>query len=60
MKRVNMKKLSVLVCFLAVLFPSIAHAQTSYGRIVTNRISNKATILISGATPDVSDGKAFK
>src|SRR5438128_3076717 len=55
-----MKKLNVLVFLLAVLFPSFAHVQTSYGRIQTDRIANKATIIITGATPNVSNGNVFK
>jgi len=35
-------------------------AQTSYGRIQTDRISNKQTIIVTGATPDVSNGNVFK
>ena len=55
-----MKKLKVLVCLLALLIPGIAHAQTSYGRIQTDRIANKSTVVITGATPDVSNRNIFK
>ena len=53
-----MKNLKVLVCLSALLIPGIAHAQTSYGRIQTDRIANKSTVVITGATPDVS--KSYK
>jgi len=56
----SMKKISVLVCLLAMLFPGFAHAQTLYGRIQTDRIANKQTIIITGATPNVSSGNVFK
>ena len=55
-----MKKLSILVFLAAALFLSLAHAQTEYGRIKTDRISNNQTIIITGATPDLSAGNVFK
>ena len=54
----DMRKLSVLVCLLA-LFALPMGAQTNYGRIQTDRIANKQTTTISGATPDVSQVNVF-
>lgn len=57
-----MKKL--LIAFL--LLPSIAHAQTQHdridarGQVKTDKFINRATIIITGATPDVSNGNVFK
>src|SRR2546425_5649128 len=39
-----MKKLSVLVFLLAVLFPSFTRAQTDYGRIRTDRIVSNGNV----------------
>jgi len=50
----------ILVSILLLLCPFILRAQTSYGRIQTDRTSNKSTIIITGATPDVSNGNVFK
>src|SRR5437667_326014 len=55
----NMKN-RILVSILLLLCPFTLRAQTSYGRIQTDRISNKQTIIITGATPDVSNGNVFK
>src|SRR5690348_15110469 len=46
--------------FALLLLPTFAAAQTQYGRIVTDRVSNKSVIVITGATPDVSSGNVFK
>jgi hypothetical protein len=58
-RKKDMKKF-IPLAFLAVLLPGFAQAQTSYGRIQTDRISNKLTITITGATPDVSKGNVFR
>src|SRR6266478_9057604 len=50
----------ILVSILLLLCPFTLRAQTSYGRIQTDRIANKATIIITGATPNVSNGNVFK
>jgi hypothetical protein len=50
----------ILLSFVLTVLSSASQAQTSYGRISTDRISNKATIVIAGATPDVSAGNVFK
>src|SRR5438445_5678043 len=50
----------ILVSILLLLCPFTLRAQTSYGRIQTDRIANKQTIIITGATPDVSNGNVFK
>jgi len=55
----NMKN-RILVSILLLLCPFTLRAQTSYGRIQTDRISNKQIIIITGATPDVSNGNVFK
>src|SRR5207244_3568114 len=55
----NMKN-RILVSILLLLCPFTLRAQTSYGRMHTDRISNKQTIIITGATPDVSNGNVFK
>ena len=55
-----MKNLKVLVCPLALLIPGVAPAQTSHGRIQTDRIADKSTAVITGATPDVSNRNIFK
>jgi len=54
----NMKR--ILITLLLLASPAVLRAQTSYGRIQTDRISNKQTIIITGATPDVSNGNVFK
>jgi len=43
-----------------ILLPTVALGQTNYGRIQTDRIANKQIIVITGATPDVSNGNVFK
>jgi len=48
------------VSILLLLCPFTLRSQTSYGRIQTDRIANKRTIIITGATPDVSNGNVFK
>jgi hypothetical protein len=50
----------ILLSFVLTALPSASHRQTSYGRSSTDRILNKATIVIAGARPDVSAGHVFK
>src|SRR5689334_13477913 len=49
-----------IVLAAVLLLPSLAAAQTQYGRIQTDQITNKSVISITGATPDVSQGNVFK
>src|SRR5579859_7019302 len=54
-----MKRILLLV--LALTLPFVAtYGQTNSGRIQADRLSNKQTIVITGATPDVSQGNVFK
>jgi hypothetical protein len=48
-----MKKLSVLMFLLAVLFPSFVHAQTSHGRVQSCRIDRYHSL--HGETSDGRD-----
>jgi hypothetical protein len=43
-----------------LLLPNVLIGQTSHGRISSDRITNKTTITITGATPDVSVGNVFQ
>lgn len=51
---------------LLLLFPSLTLAQTQHdridarGQVKTDKFVNRATILLTGATPDVSNGNVFK
>jgi len=55
----HMKKLLFSLLAALALLPSV-HAQTTHGRIVTDRLSNTAVLSMSGATPNVSQGNVFK
>jgi hypothetical protein len=50
----------ILLSFVLTALPSASHRQTSYGRISTDRILNKATMVVAGARPDVSAGNVFR
>lgn len=54
-----MKRFSILASILSLL-TVVARGQTTHGRIVTDSYSNAQTIVITGATPDVSKGNVFK
>jgi len=55
-----MTKRLIFVLTLLAMLPTLGRTQTEHGRIKADRISNKATIIITGATPDVSGGNVFK